>query len=94
MEPIKIQHVIDEQNNLEYQHFIDDKDRHHLSGQAGKDRYGSWVSNPGLRIVIKDGDLDVISKEEWNMSNTDEPHVHPTDVNEPPKPSVEYPYKK
>lgn len=91
---IKIHYVVDKQNNLEYQHFIDEKDRHQVSGKFGKDRYGLWVTHPGFRIIVKDGDIDIVSKEEWSMSSTDEAYVEPLDRNKQPKPSVEYPYQK
>ena len=61
--PENAKRVIDKEKGYNYLTWINDDDQEVIAGRVGKEKYGSWVTRPGYRLFIQDGEVGIKEKE-------------------------------
>lgn len=60
--PTDAQLFEDKGKGIHYKKWVDEEDCEHVMGSISKDKNGLWVTIPGLRLEVINGEIDIAVK--------------------------------
>lgn len=61
--------TVNEKLGIDYAQWLDDDDCDHVTGAIAKDRHGAWVTKPGFRLNVVNGEINIYRKVSGDAQN-------------------------